>query len=72
MVTSSAARLQGPGLGDVILQNWRQAGLLRPSVVRTGRLLVLETRLLAAQLGTLGPADLAAVDEGLREEFGLQ
>ncbi|MGH8975668.1 MAG: type II toxin-antitoxin system PemK/MazF family toxin [Acidimicrobiia bacterium] len=71
MVTSSAGRLAAPGIGDVVLADWRPAGLLRASVVRTGRLLVLETRLLSAQLGTLTAADLAAVDQGLKGILGL-
>ncbi|MGH9039944.1 MAG: type II toxin-antitoxin system PemK/MazF family toxin [Acidimicrobiia bacterium] len=52
-------------------RRWRLAGLLRTSVVRTGRLLVLETRLLSAQLGTLTAADLAAVDQALKGTLGL-
>jgi mRNA interferase MazF len=72
MVTSSAQRLAAPGTGDVILIDWRGARLLRPSVVRTGRLMVLEARLLSAQLGALTPDDLAAVDRGLKDALGLQ
>lgn len=60
MVTSSARRLAAPGVGDVVLDDWHRAGLLRPSVVRTGRLLVPEARLLSARLGrpvpNVGPA----------------
>ena len=71
MVTSSARRLAAPGVGDVVLDDWHQAGLLRPSVVRTGRLLVLEARLLSAQLGALTASDLGRVDRGLKEALGL-
>ena len=36
MVTSGAHVLS-PRLGDVVLRDWQQSGLLRPSVVRAGR-----------------------------------
>jgi mRNA-degrading endonuclease toxin of MazEF toxin-antitoxin module len=71
MVTSSARRLGALGTGDVVVMDWRRAGLLRASVVRTGRLLVLETRLLSARIGALTTADVAAVDQGLRDSLGL-
>lgn len=71
MVTSNARRLAFPTSGDVVVGDWRQAGLLLPSVVRCGRLLVLETRLLSARLGTLAPSDLAEVNHGLKDALGL-
>lgn len=71
MVTSSARRMANPGTGDVILADWQLAGLLRPSVVRTARLMVLEARLLSAQIGTLNRNDLLEVDRGLKEALGL-
>jgi mRNA interferase MazF len=70
-MTSSGARLTSPRLGDVVLQDWQRAGLLRPSVVRVGRLQVIEQRLLSTQRGALEAADLAAVDQALRDVLGL-
>ena len=72
MVTSSGTRLHDPGMGDVTINDWRAAGLRRPSVVRTGRLLVLERRLLTALLGSLAPDDVEAVDRALLTVFGLK
>ena len=72
MVTSSTRRLGSPGAGDAVVTEWRQAGLLRPSVIRTGRLLVLETRLLSGPIAVLTAADLEAVDKGLKGSLGLQ
>ncbi len=72
MVTSSRQRLATPTAGDVVVTHWRQAGLLRSSVIRTGRLLVLETRLLSVRIGVLSAADLEAVDRGLKDSLGLQ
>jgi mRNA-degrading endonuclease toxin of MazEF toxin-antitoxin module len=71
MVTSSSLRLASPRCGDVILGEWRRAGLLRPSVVRAGRLLVLERRLLSAKLGVVTAGDLLKVDRGLKDALGL-
>lgn len=71
MVTSSRARLRRPGLGDVVLQDWRAAGLLTASVVRTGRLQTMESRHLAARLGTLTERDLAVVGVALRAVLDL-
>ncbi len=71
MVTSSATRLSRPGFGDVLVEDWRAAGLLRPSVVRTGRILVIERPLLSGPLGSLAASDLRAVEEGLRAVLDL-
>ncbi|MHB8295003.1 MAG: hypothetical protein ACYDH5_10360 [Acidimicrobiales bacterium] len=72
MATSSRRRLGHPGVGDTVVSEWRAAGLLRPSVVRAGRLLVLEARFLYVRLGQLGPEDLWRLDDGLRKVLGLE
>lgn len=71
-MVSSGARVVTPRLGDVVLKDWQQSGLLRPSVVRAGRLQVIERRLLSAQRGALSEADLDAVDEALKNVLGLR
>ena len=68
---SSGTRVTAPSLGDVPVQDWQQAGLLRPSVVRAGRLQVIEQRLLSSHRGRLSPGDLAAVDQALKDVLGL-
>lgn len=72
MVTSQTGRRQAPGLGDVVVTDWQAAGLRAPSTVRTGRLLVLEQRLLCTTLGRLSAATLADVDAALEDVFGLR
>lgn len=72
MVTSRRARLEQPRIGDVVVNGWRAAGLRLPSVIRAGRLLVLEQRLLNLSLGTLMPDDLASVDLALAEVLGIR
>lgn len=71
MVTSSADRLRSPGLGDVVLANWAEAGLPLASVVRVGRIETLERRLLGVLVGTLTDVDLGLVDHALRDVLGL-
>lgn len=43
MVTSRNVRIMRPALGDAVIHDWEAAGLRLPSVVRSGRLLVLRT-----------------------------
>jgi hypothetical protein len=71
MVTSSRARIQQPGVGDVPLGDWQAAGLLAPSVLRAGRLWTAEQRLLARLLGALSLTDLNAVDAALQDVLGF-
>lgn len=71
MVTSGAGRQRAPGLGDVVVTDWQAAGLRAASTIRTGRLLVLEQRLLDTTLGQLSAATMADVDWALRSVFDL-
>jgi hypothetical protein len=59
------------GLGDAGIEDWQSAGLRLPSVVRAGRLLVLERRLLGPTLGDLTSRDLVALDRSLKTVLGL-
>lgn len=69
---SSGERVASPRLGDVVIQEWQGAGLLRPSVVRAGRLQVIEWRLLSTFRGALAPPDLLSVDHALRSVLGIE
>jgi mRNA interferase MazF len=71
MVTSRVTRIQTPTPGDVVLTDWRAAGLSTPSVIRAGRLLVLEQRFIQFALGRLTSSDLALVDRGLLSVLDL-
>jgi|SRR5665213_577385 len=71
MVTSSRWRFDRLGIGDVTLEDWQAAGLPRRSLVRTGRLLVLEQRLIQFALGSVTARDLISVDRALRSTLGL-
>lgn len=72
MVTSQPSRREFPGVGDVVMADWATAGLRAPSTIRTGRLLVLEQRLIHSTLGRLSPSALVDVDAALRSVFALR
>jgi mRNA interferase MazF len=71
MVTSQGARRHSPGLGDVVVADWQACGLRAPSTIRTGRLLVLEPRLIQSTLGQPSTNTMGEVDEALKAVFGL-
>lgn len=54
---------------DIALADWRQAGLLKPSVVKPV-IATIEQTLVIRQLGRLGEGDRNALAEGLRAIVG--
>jgi mRNA-degrading endonuclease toxin of MazEF toxin-antitoxin module len=71
MITASPLRRLQPLVGDVVLRGWQEAGLLRESVARCGRLQVVESRLLSALLGQLSAEDIGAVETALKTVLAL-
>lgn len=55
---------------DVAISDWRRAGLLAPSVVRTHKLATLEKVLIRRQLGRLQPVDRQRVALVVRQTYG--
>jgi mRNA interferase MazF len=66
-VTSHAARAEFPG--EVVLQDWQQAGLEKPSVARCSKHMVVPVEVLMGQrrYGKLSTRDALAVEEALKE-----
>jgi mRNA-degrading endonuclease toxin of MazEF toxin-antitoxin module len=60
-----------PGPGDHPLQHWKSVGLRHPSSVRISNVLAIEKKLIKRVLGTLHADDLARVEQGLAQAFGL-
>jgi mRNA interferase MazF len=58
-----------PTLGEVWLSHWREAGLLKPSVVKPV-FATLEQRLVIRQLGTLAAVDQAVLKRAISEIIG--
>jgi mRNA interferase MazF len=52
---------------DVVLDEWQQAGLLLPSVVRLNKVATLQRRLVDKRLGRLTPGDWSRVVLTLRQ-----
>lgn len=71
MITSSGRRLHAPGPGDVVLSDWVEAGLPKPSTVRTGKLQTVTASRLMIRPGRLSGADMASVESELRSVLGL-
>ncbi len=55
---------------DVMITDWRGAGLLAPSVLRLHKLATLDKALIRHRLGTLPPAERQSVAGLLRQTYG--
>ena len=67
MVTSNSRRVLSPGTGDIVVEDWKQAGLRRPSVVRSRRLWTAEERdFEGTVLGAVDPAVLGQVKQHIQ------
>jgi mRNA-degrading endonuclease toxin of MazEF toxin-antitoxin module len=71
-ISSQPRYYKKPGPGDHPLAHWKTLGLRYPSTARVSNLLAVEKKLIKRVLGTLHGDDLARVEHGLREAFGLQ
>ncbi|MBZ5617655.1 MAG: type II toxin-antitoxin system PemK/MazF family toxin [Acidobacteriia bacterium] len=60
-----------PGGGDHPLRHWKSLGLRYPSTARLSNLMAVEKRLIQRALAPLHADDLALIEQGLREVFGL-
>ena len=70
-ISSQPRCFQRPGPGDHPLRHWKAAGLRHPSAVRISNILAVEKKLIKRVLGTLHAEDLARVEQGLRQAFGV-
>ncbi len=58
-------------VGDYLITDWRDAGLLFPSVA-TGIIRTIKQGMIACRLGSLGERDLRGVDKNLKLAMGLE
>ena len=70
-ISSQPRYYRKPGSGDRPLKHWKTVGLRHPSTARISNILAVEKKLIKRALGTLHAEDLARVEQGLREAFGL-
>ncbi len=66
-LTSQTQNLQ---LGEFVLQEWQEAGLLFPSAVKRG-LFTLDRAYVTKRLGRVSSSDLLKLEQALRLWFGL-
>ncbi len=66
-ITSQIPR--SPGFGEVLADQWKTAGLLKPSSVKPV-FATIEQTLVIRQLGTLGSGDQAALREAIEKMLG--
>ena len=52
---------------DIALQDWKQAGLLAPSVIRVHKIQTLYTSLILGQIGRLTQVDSKSVRKSLKD-----
>jgi mRNA interferase MazF len=71
-ISSRPRYLKRPGAGDHPLEGWRRVGLRYASTVRISNIVSVEKRLIKRVLGKLAPEDLARVEGGLYQAFGLE
>jgi len=67
MITSQVEALRL--LGDVVLVDWKAAGLLHPSLLRMAKVATIDEHLLDKTIGRLSERDLAAGREAFRRVF---
>jgi mRNA-degrading endonuclease toxin of MazEF toxin-antitoxin module len=56
---------------DVILADWKQAGLAKPSIARLDRLVTAEKTVLGRHLGALSAADQSAIRSAWNQHMRL-
>lgn len=72
VITMITSRVEGTRLpGDVLLHDWKTAGLLHPSLVRLGKVATVEQELVKKALGSLTKPDLEAVRKAWKSLYWL-
>jgi len=59
------------GIGEFLIEDWQDAGLLRPSAVKSA-ISTIEQRLVLKLLGRLSGRDRSTLEKALRELFDLR
>lgn len=58
-------------MGDYLIRDWQDAGLLFPSVA-TGIIRTIKQDMIARKLGTMPGSDMRGIEDKLREALGLK
>ncbi len=71
IIAAITSRVERRLLGDHLIANWQEAGLLFPSVA-TGILRTIKQSMIAKKLGNMSQSDMQAVERNLREILELR
>jgi len=55
--------------GDVRLEQWKEASLLHPSIVRLAKVATVDSTLVERRLGRMGEKDLTRIRQGFSDLF---
>lgn len=68
MITS---QIEGYRLGgDVLIEQWKEANLLYPSLVRLSKMASIDSDLIDKKLGHIQPDDIASIKKSFQKLFG--
>ena len=71
-VTMITSQVEGLKLeGDVLLKDWKTAGLLHPSLLRLAKIATVDEQLIEKTIGRLSARDLAAGQEAFHRVFAF-
>ncbi|HET8564472.1 MAG TPA: type II toxin-antitoxin system PemK/MazF family toxin [Candidatus Binatia bacterium] len=70
VISSAGCNIKRRLFGDHLIADWKDAGLLFPSVA-TGILRTIKTTMIERKLGSMAKADLQAIDRELRRSLSL-
>ena len=56
-------------LSDVVLQEWKKAGLPKPTLVRLAKVVTIDSSLVRRKIGRLRASDQKIIKKGFRELF---
>ena len=59
------------GIGECLIENWRDAGLLKPSAIKPA-ISTIEQKLILKKLGRLSPKDFISMENALKELLNLK
>lgn len=69
VIVASVTSAQPRSEYDIVIEHWEEAGLLKPSIARTSKLLTISQAVLGNKLGELNPIDLNMVLQKCRDLF---
>ncbi len=69
IIAAITSQTRRSDIGDCLIQNWREAGLVKPSQVKAV-IATIEQNLVLKKLGTLAPNDMEIVEQALAKALG--